>query len=122
MFFFKRASKPDSIEWRGSRGRGEPLKHEDLTILWDACQSDPNHITERDARYKTSGGSYLRVNLFRAMGRLSAAIRPIRTRFPPLTPSVCPMPSCSWIEPTLRSHSRHRHHRFGKVHHPRRRP
>ncbi|MGC6459187.1 MAG: type IV pilus twitching motility protein PilT [Akkermansiaceae bacterium] len=63
---------------------GEPLKREDLTILWDACQSDPNHITERDARYKTSSGSYLRVNLFRAMGRLSAAIRPIKDEIPAL--------------------------------------
>jgi twitching motility protein PilT len=62
----------------------EPLTRNDLAMLWDACQSDPAHITERDARYQTANGSYLRVNLFRAMGRLSAAIRPIKDEIPAL--------------------------------------
>lgn len=62
----------------------EPLSPDDLVNLWQACQADPEHINERDARYQTTSGSYLRVNLFRAMGRLSAAIRPIKDEIPPL--------------------------------------
>jgi twitching motility protein PilT len=62
----------------------EPLAHDDLAALWEACSAEPDLINERDARYQTSTGSYLRVNLFRAMGRLSAAIRPIKDDIPAL--------------------------------------
>ena len=62
----------------------DPLSHDDLAALWQACETDPGQTRERDARYQTASGSYLRVNLFRAMGKLSAAIRPIKDEIPAL--------------------------------------
>ena len=64
---------------------GTTMNRENLTALWHACQADPEDTCERDARYQMSNGSYLRVNLFRAMGRLAAAIRPIKDEIPALS-------------------------------------
>lgn len=60
------------------------MTREDMSRLWDACGADPSLINERDSRYQTAAGSYLRINLYRAMGRLAAAIRPIKDEIPPL--------------------------------------
>lgn len=60
------------------------MSRDDLAALWQACEADPDTINERDARYQMASGSYLRINLFRAMGRLAAAIRPIKDEIPAL--------------------------------------
>lgn len=63
---------------------GTIMTREEMTALWKACGVDPSATSERDSRYQTSTGSYLRINLYRAMGRLAAAIRPIKDDIPPL--------------------------------------
>lgn len=60
------------------------MSRSDISDLWKACDVDPETDNERDARHLTSTGNYLRVNLYRAMGKLSAAIRPIKDVIPPL--------------------------------------
>lgn len=62
----------------------EPLTRADLEILWQACRASVESDRDRDVRYKMRGGDYLRVNLYRAMDRLSAAIRPIKQDIPSL--------------------------------------
>jgi twitching motility protein PilT len=56
----------------------------EVAALWEACHVNPETDNERDARHLMSNGGYLRVNLYRAMGKLSAAIRPIKNVIPPL--------------------------------------
>jgi pilus retraction protein PilT len=60
------------------------MSRDDIASLWQACGVNPETDNERDARYLMASGSYLRVNLYRAMGKLSAAIRPIKNTIPPL--------------------------------------
>lgn len=60
------------------------MTRQDLVDLWQACDVDPNSANECDSRYQMKDGGYLRANLYRAMGNLSAAIRPIKAIIPPL--------------------------------------
>ena len=60
------------------------MSREDLTNLWQACGINPASTNEVDARYQMKDGGYLRANLYRAMGNLSTAIRPIKAVIPPL--------------------------------------
>ncbi len=60
------------------------MSWEDLVMFWRACGTDPEQAYERDLRHPMQEGGYLRVNLYRAMGKISAAIRPIKNRIPRL--------------------------------------
>ena len=60
------------------------MSRDDLIALWQACGVNPETENERDARHLMASGSYIRVNLYRAMGQLCAAIRPIKNIIPPL--------------------------------------
>ena len=61
-----------------------PMNQAEVAALWQACGVDPATASEKDSRYQMASGGYLRVNLYRAMGKLSAAIRPIKAIIPPL--------------------------------------
>jgi twitching motility protein PilT len=60
------------------------MTREEVATLWTACGVDPMTANERDSRYQMASGGYLRLNLYRAMGKLSAAIRPIKDSIPAL--------------------------------------
>ncbi|MEJ6719883.1 MAG: twitching motility protein PilT [Akkermansiaceae bacterium] len=60
------------------------MTRDEIATLWEACGVNPETHNEHDARHLMSSGGYLRVNLYRAMGKLSAAIRPIKDVIPPL--------------------------------------
>lgn len=62
----------------------EPLSRVDLVQLWTACQSDPVDGWDRDASWTNSQGHRFRINLFRHLGKLGAALRPIKTQVPAL--------------------------------------
>lgn len=59
-----------------------PMSRGEMETLWRACRASVENDRDRDARYQMTGGGYLRVNLYRAMERLSAAIRPIKDEIP----------------------------------------
>lgn len=76
-----------------------PLSHADLSALWQACGTHPEQEEERDIRHLTASGIYLRINLYRAMGKLCAAIRPIKNEIPPLDSLGLPCPILrSWTQ------------------------
>lgn len=58
------------------------MSRQDLEALWEACRASVEKDRDRDVRYQMQAGGYLRVNLYRAMGKLSAAIRPIKDEIP----------------------------------------
>jgi twitching motility protein PilT len=60
------------------------MSRQDLSHLWQACEIDPASTNEIDSRYQMKNGGYIRANLYRAMGNLCAAIRPIKAIIPPL--------------------------------------
>jgi len=46
--------------------------------FWEACGCDPESDSEYDIRYQLpDSDSFLRVNFFRSLGRLAAALRPV---------------------------------------------
>ena len=62
----------------------EAMTRSDLETFWTACRASVENDLDRDVRYQTQSGGYLRVNLYRAMEKLSAAIRPIKDEIPAL--------------------------------------
>jgi twitching motility protein PilT len=60
------------------------LTNEVLGEFWIACGCDPATTTERDVRWMSPDGHWFRVNLFRHLGRLGAALRPIKSDVPAL--------------------------------------
>jgi twitching motility protein PilT len=54
------------------------LTNEALGEFWVGCGCDPGTTTERDVRWMSPDGHWFRVNLFRHLGRLGAALRPIK--------------------------------------------
>lgn len=62
----------------------EALGRVELEILWQACGASVELDRDRDVRLPLSEGGYLRVNLYRTMDKLAAAIRPIKDEIPPL--------------------------------------
>jgi twitching motility protein PilT len=50
--------------------------------FWRACGVDPAEECERDIRHVMQSGGYLRVNLYRTMDGLAAAIRPLKVVIP----------------------------------------
>lgn len=54
------------------------LTQEDVGELWVACGCDPSTVQDKDVSWISGDGHRFRVNLFRHMGRLGAALRPIK--------------------------------------------
>ncbi len=55
------------------------LTNEALGEFWEGCGCDPATTAERDVRWMSPDGHWFRVNLFRHLGRLGAALRPIKS-------------------------------------------
>ena len=53
------------------------LKREPLAEFWQTCHTDPENDLEKDTSHVIPGGHRLRVNLYKALGKLSAVLRPI---------------------------------------------
>ncbi|MGC6465018.1 MAG: ATPase, T2SS/T4P/T4SS family, partial [Akkermansiaceae bacterium] len=62
----------------------EPLQRGDLETLWQACGASVENDRDRDVRLPMGSGGYLRVNLYRTMDKLAAAVRPIKEEIPEL--------------------------------------
>jgi len=62
-----------------------PITREAMEDFWQSCAIDPAEHMEADISWKIPEGSRLRVNLYHTLGRLAAALRPIRDDIPPLT-------------------------------------
>lgn len=76
-----------------------PTTRESLMQLWHACQADPLTAWDSDASYEVPGLGRVRVNLFQSLGRLAAALRPIRRIIPSFSELSLPAPLlCSWME------------------------
>ncbi len=58
------------------------LPRAELAALWRECGLDPEHGLEADASVVVPGIGRLRVNAYRTLGRLAAALRPIKERIP----------------------------------------
>jgi len=54
------------------------LTNEAMGDFWLGCGVDPGAATEQDVRWMSPDGRWFRVNLFRHLGRLGAALRPIK--------------------------------------------
>ena len=61
-----------------------PITRAALEEFWQDCGIDPTQQLEADISWKIPEGSRLRVNLYHTLGRLAAAMRPIRNDIPPL--------------------------------------
>ena len=63
---------------------GEVVSGETMLDLWGACGANPAKVCEKDVRHVMQSGGYLRVNLYRTMDGLAAAIRPLKVEIPKL--------------------------------------
>ncbi len=59
-----------------------PVPASAMAGFWHACGIDPADRGEADVSWVIPGGGRLRVNLYRSLGRLAAAARPIRREVP----------------------------------------
>ena len=61
-----------------------PVTRTALAEFWQSCAIDPATHPEADISWRLPHGGRLRVNLYHTLGRLAAALRPIRDQIPPL--------------------------------------
>ena len=61
-----------------------PVTREAMEDFWQSCGIEPAGHMEADISWKVPEGGRLRVNLYHTLGRLAAALRPIRDDIPPL--------------------------------------
>jgi pilus retraction protein PilT len=61
-----------------------PVSQAAMREFWESCGIDPATHPEADISWKIPEGGRLRVNLYHTLGRLAAAMRPIRNTIPPL--------------------------------------
>ncbi len=57
---------------------------QEMAHFWEVCGADPVTLQEFDATWKSPSGARFRVNLFRQLGVLAAALRPVKTEIPEL--------------------------------------
>ncbi len=69
-----------------------PVTGAAMTEFWQSCGIDPATHPEADISWHLPEGSRLRVNLYHTLGRLAAALRPIRAQVPPLAELGLPAP------------------------------
>lgn len=76
-----------------------PITHEAMQEFWQTCGIDPAVHCEADISWQLPHGGRLRVNLYHTLGRLAAALRPIRAHIPPLLELGLPAPLLeSWLQ------------------------
>jgi pilus retraction protein PilT len=63
----------------------DPMSLSQMVGLWTACGADPAHDLDKDSGLFSPNGTRFRVNLHRALGRLGAVLRRIRTDVPALS-------------------------------------
>lgn len=78
---------------------GGPVKKEDLEFIWRACGADPAAESDGDSSISVEGAGRLRTNLYRSLGRLAVALRPIKKEIPSFEELGLPGPLLSsWME------------------------
>lgn len=60
----------------------EVVPEQTMVEFWNACGVNPADECEKDVRHVMQAGGYLRVNLYRTMDGLAAAIRPLKVDIP----------------------------------------
>ncbi len=100
--FFKTGHAPYArVEGQIRPMAEEALTHEELARFWQACGANPDFPHEVDASWAASSGHRFRVNLFRQLGSLAAALRPIKTQIPALDSLGAPVARLqSWASRT----------------------
>ena len=61
-----------------------PVTRQAMEEFWQSCGIDPATHREADISWQLPHGGRLRVNLYHTLGRLAAALRPIRAHIPQL--------------------------------------
>lgn len=78
---------------------GNTITHEDVAEIWRSCGSDPNTINDDDSSIQVEGAGRLRANLYRTLGRLAVALRPIKKDIPSFEQlGLPPALLTSWME------------------------
>ena len=67
------------------------LTNGDLGEFWERCGQDAGAVRDLDLSWASNDGHRFRVNLFRQLGRLGAALRPIKTDILPLEQTGVPV-------------------------------
>ena len=76
-----------------------PVTRAAMAEFWQSCGIDPTGHPEADISWQLPHGGRLRVNLYHTLGRLAAALRPIRAQIPPLAELNLPAPLLeSWMQ------------------------
>ncbi len=76
-----------------------PVPPAAMAEFWNSCGIDPQTHSEADVSWQLPQGGRLRVNLYHTLGRLAAALRPIRDQIPPLAQLGLPAPLLeSWLQ------------------------
>ena len=61
---------------------GGPVAREDIAEIWTTCNCDPNKESDGDSSINIEGVGRLRSNMYRSLGRLAVALRPIKKEIP----------------------------------------
>jgi twitching motility protein PilT len=76
-----------------------PLTRAAMEEFWQSCAIDHATHPEADISWQLPNGGRLRVNLYHTLGRLAAALRPIRAEVPSLDQLGLPAPLLeSWLQ------------------------
>jgi len=78
-----------------------PIPRENMEELWKSCgdRDDVLSLGELDVSWQLPGGGRVRVNLYRTLGRLAAALRPIGVQVPTLAELCLPAKLLeSWVQ------------------------
>jgi twitching motility protein PilT len=82
-----------------------PITRQAMEEFWESCGIDHTAQFEADISWQVPEGNRLRVNLYHTLGRLAAALRPIRNDIPPLAELGLPSELLeSWMQ-----------HRYGLI-------
>lgn len=78
---------------------GGPVKREDIEYIWKSCGFDPAAVNDGDSSISVEGIGRLRTNVYRSLGRLAVAFRPIKKDIPTFDQLGLPGPLlASWME------------------------
>ena len=61
---------------------GGTISREDVAEIWRTCGADPDTVNDNDSSIQVEGAGRLRANLYRTLGRLAVALRPIKKDIP----------------------------------------
>ncbi|WP_367873874.1 type IV pilus twitching motility protein PilT [Luteolibacter sp. Populi] len=61
---------------------GGPVSREDIAEIWTTCNCDPTKESDGDSSIQIEGVGRLRSNMYRSLGRLAVALRPIKKEIP----------------------------------------